>query len=141
MQKLIDKGFRVGRFQLRSSGKHIQILTSSGKKMFVLADKLYTRYANVDHAGVDDMTKLPYLNEPEVLFNLARRYALNDIYMHHYRAMVNEGRSRSILVEWRKWCFGKTKTTKLLMQYLTYIGGRAASDDRTVEQQVLEVRV
>ncbi|KAF9607506.1 hypothetical protein IFM89_036846 [Coptis chinensis] len=36
---------------------------------------------------------------------------------------------------------GKTKTTKLLMQYLTYIGGRAASDDRTVEQQVLEVRV
>ncbi|KAF9586916.1 hypothetical protein IFM89_039871 [Coptis chinensis] len=78
---LITIFHRVGRFQLRSSGKHIQILTSSGKKMFVLADKLYTRDANVDHAGVDDMTKLPYLNEPEVLFNLARRYALNDIYV------------------------------------------------------------
>ena len=29
--------------------------------------------------------------------------------------------------------------TKLIMQYLTFVGGRAAGDDRTVEQQVLEV--
>ncbi|KAF9586914.1 hypothetical protein IFM89_039869 [Coptis chinensis] len=57
-----------------------------------------------------------------------------------YRAMVNEGRSQSILVSGESGA-GKTKTTKLLMQYLTYIGGRAVSDDRTVEQQVLEVRV
>ena len=27
------------------------------------------------------MTKLTYLNEPGVLYNLERRYALNDIYV------------------------------------------------------------
>ncbi|CAK9136050.1 unnamed protein product [Ilex paraguariensis] len=33
---------------------------------------------------------------------------------------------------------GETESTKLLMQYLAYLGGRAASEGRTVEQQVLE---
>ena len=31
--------------------------------------------------GVDDMTKLAYLHEPGVLYNLATRYELNDIYV------------------------------------------------------------
>lgn len=30
---------------------------------------------------MDDMTKLTYLNEPGVLYNLKRRYALNEIYV------------------------------------------------------------
>jgi len=30
---------------------------------------------------VDDMTKLTYLNEPGVLYNLKKRYALNEIYV------------------------------------------------------------
>ncbi|EEC66759.1 hypothetical protein OsI_33135 [Oryza sativa Indica Group] len=127
------------------------------------------------------MTKLTYLNEPGVLYNLKRRYALNEIYTYtgsiliavnpftrlphlyneymmeqykgvrlgelsphvfavadaSYRAMVNDSRSQSILVSGESGA-GKTETTKFIMQYLTYVGGRAAIDDRTVEQQVLE---
>ncbi|CAL9227087.1 unnamed protein product, partial [Arabidopsis halleri] len=33
---------------------------------------------------------------------------------------------------------GKTETTKLLMQYLADMGGRAVSEGRTVEKKVLE---
>uniref|UniRef100_A0A0E0GDK5 Myosin motor domain-containing protein n=1 Tax=Oryza nivara TaxID=4536 RepID=A0A0E0GDK5_ORYNI len=159
------------------------VLTSQRKKITVLAEKLLPRDTDEDLGGghVDDMTKLTYLNEPGVLYNLKRRYALNEIYTYtgsiliavnpftrlphlyneymmeqykgvrlgelsphvfavadaSYRAMVNDSRSQSILVSGESGA-GKTETTKLIMQYLTYVGGRAAIDDRTVEQQVLE---
>ncbi|KAH7574460.1 hypothetical protein JRO89_XS03G0299300 [Xanthoceras sorbifolium] len=189
-------------------GKQVQVITISGKKVLTAPEKLCPRDADEEElGGVDDMTKLTYLNEPGVLYNLERRYALNDIYaiaelemdngrlksrqgfleprfvpltytgsiliavnpftkLPHlynvhmmeqykgapfgelsphvfavadasYRAMMNEGRSQSILVSGESGA-GKTETTKLIMQYLTYVGGRAAGDDRTVEQQVLE---
>ncbi|KAM6577070.1 hypothetical protein CsatB_028907 [Cannabis sativa] len=54
-----------------------------------------------------------------------------------YRAMINEGKSNSILVSGESGA-GKTETTKMLMQYLAFLGGRAATEGRTVEQQVLE---
>ncbi|KAK4761850.1 hypothetical protein SAY87_029734 [Trapa incisa] len=164
------------------AAKQVQVVTSSGKKVFILPEKLQLRDADEDdHGGVDDMTKLTYLNEPEVLHNLERRYILNEIYTYtgsiliavnpftklthlynihmmeqykgatfgelsphvfavadaSYRAMVNEGKSQSILVSGESGA-GKTETTKLIMRYLAYVGGRLMGDNRTVEQQVLE---
>ncbi|XP_062221812.1 protein OPAQUE1-like isoform X2 [Phragmites australis] len=161
----------------------VVVLTSLRKKITVSPEKLLPRDTDEDLGGshVDDMTKLTYLNEPGVLYNLKKRYALNEIYTYtgsiliavnpftrlphlyneymmeqykgvrlgelsphvfavadaSYRAMMNESRSQSILVSGESGA-GKTETTKLIMQYLTYVGGRVALDDRMVEQQVLE---
>ncbi|CAI0449010.1 unnamed protein product [Linum tenue] len=64
-------------------------------------------------------------------------FAVADVAYREYRAMVNEGKSNSILVSGESGA-GKTETTKMLMRYLAYLGGRAATEGRTVEQQVLE---
>ncbi|KAJ7955519.1 Myosin [Quillaja saponaria] len=54
-----------------------------------------------------------------------------------YRLMINEGISQSILVSGESGA-GKTESTKMLMQYLAYMGGRAVAEGRSVEQKVLE---
>jgi ABC-type multidrug transport system ATPase subunit len=55
-----------------------------------------------------------------------------------FRAMINEHGSQSILVSGESGA-GKTETTKMLMRYLAFMGGRSGTEGRTVEQQVLEV--
>ncbi|KAG6418712.1 hypothetical protein SASPL_120916 [Salvia splendens] len=54
-----------------------------------------------------------------------------------YRLMMNDGKSQAILVSGESGA-GKTESTKLLMRYLAYMGGRSAGEGRSVEQQVLE---
>lgn len=51
-------------------------------QVYASPEKLLPRDADEEeHGGFEDMTRLAYLNEPGVLFNLRRRYALNDIYV------------------------------------------------------------
>ncbi|KAH9320576.1 hypothetical protein KI387_015215, partial [Taxus chinensis] len=158
-----------------------KVIQAKGKMLLIPILKVHPRDPDMQAGGVDDMTKLSYLNEPGVLFNLASRYELNDIYTYtgniliavnpftklphlydvhmmeqyreapfgelnphvfaiadaSYRAMINEQRSQSVLVSGESGA-GKTETTKLIMQYLAYIGGRSVTDHKTVEQQVLE---
>ncbi|XP_073274635.1 myosin-12 isoform X2 [Primulina huaijiensis] len=166
---------------LEIEGTDVVIVTTNGKTIVAAISSIYPKDMEAPPAGVDDMTKLAYLHEPGVLYNLASRFALNEIYTYTgniliavnpfrrlphlydvhmmeqykgaafgelsphlfavadtcYRAIINEHGSQSILVSGESGA-GKTETTKMLMRYLAFMGGRSGTEGRTVEQQVLE---
>ncbi|KAG8390828.1 hypothetical protein BUALT_Bualt01G0124100 [Buddleja alternifolia] len=105
-------------------------------------NEIYTYTGNILIA-INPFQKLPHLYNPHMMQQYKGApfgelsphvFAVADV---AYRAMVNERKSNSILVSGESGA-GKTETTKMLMQYLAFLGGRAATEGRTVEQQVLE---
>ncbi|WZZ49643.1 hypothetical protein YC2023_049750 [Brassica napus] len=107
------------------------------------ANEIYTYTGNILIA-VNPFKRLPHLYGNEIM----ERYKgsdFGDLSPHPfavadsaYRKMINEGVSQAILVSGESGA-GKTESTKMLMQYLAYMGGKAESEGRSVEQQVLEV--
>ncbi|KAL4558700.1 hypothetical protein LXL04_036901 [Taraxacum kok-saghyz] len=106
-------------------------------------NEIYTYTGNILIA-VNPFKRLPHLYDDKMM----QRYkgaAFGDLDPHvfaiaesAFRAMVNEGKSNSILVSGESGA-GKTETTKMLMQYLAFLGGRKGTEGkRTVEQQILE---
>ncbi|XP_057547407.1 myosin-6 [Amaranthus tricolor] len=105
-------------------------------------NEIYTYTGNILIA-VNPFQRLPHLYDGD----MKQKYkgaALGDLNPHPfaiadsaYRLMVNEGISQAILVSGESGA-GKTESTKSLMQYLAYIGGRSGTEGRSVEQKVLE---
>ncbi|CAO2831955.1 unnamed protein product [Amaranthus hypochondriacus] len=105
-------------------------------------NEIYTYTGNILIA-VNPFQRLPHLYDGD----MKEKYkgaALGDLNPHPfaiadsaYRLMVNEGISQAILVSGESGA-GKTESTKSLMQYLAFMGGRSGVEGRSVEQQVLE---
>ncbi|XP_073106123.1 myosin-8 isoform X2 [Elaeis guineensis] len=105
-------------------------------------NEIYT-YTGSILIAVNPFRKLPHLYE-SYMMEQYKGAAFGELAPHPfavadaaYRLMRNEGLSQSILVSGESGA-GKTESTKMLMRYLAYIGGRAAAEGRTVEKQVLQ---
>nr|XP_010321807.1 myosin-6-like isoform X1 [Solanum lycopersicum] len=105
-------------------------------------NEIYTYTGNILIA-VNPFRRLPHLYDSHMMAQY-KGAAFGELSPHPfaladaaYRLMINEGVSQSILVSGESGA-GKTESTKQLMRYLAYMGGRAEAEGRTVEQQVLE---
>ncbi|KAK9032137.1 hypothetical protein V6N11_056417 [Hibiscus sabdariffa] len=105
-------------------------------------NEIYTYTGNILIA-INPFQRLPHLYDTHMMQQY-KGAAFGELNPHvfavadvAYRAMINEGKSNSILVSGESGA-GKTETTKMLMRYLAYLGGRSGVEGRTVEQQVLE---
>ncbi|CAA0835013.1 Myosin family protein with Dil domain [Striga hermonthica] len=105
-------------------------------------NEIYTYTGNILIA-INPFQRLPHLYDTHMMEQY-KGASLGELSPHvfaiadvAYRAMINEGKSNSILVSGESGA-GKTETTKMLMRYLAHLGGRSGVEGRTVEQQVLE---
>ncbi|GLU22442.1 hypothetical protein SLE2022_385170 [Rubroshorea leprosula] len=105
-------------------------------------NEIYTYTGNILIA-VNPFQRLPHLYDSHMMEQY-KGAAFGELSPHvfavadaAYRAMMDEGKSNSILVSGESGA-GKTETTKMLMRYLAFLGGRSGVEGRTVEQQVLE---
>ncbi|EYU17957.1 hypothetical protein MIMGU_mgv1a000177mg [Erythranthe guttata] len=105
-------------------------------------NEIYTYTGNILIA-VNPFQRLPHLYDSHMMAQY-KGAAFGELSPHPfavadaaYRLMINEGISQAILVSGESGA-GKTESTKLLMRYLAYMGGRLASEGRSVEQKVLE---
>ncbi|KAL3620549.1 hypothetical protein CASFOL_035461 [Castilleja foliolosa] len=105
-------------------------------------NEIYTYTGNILIA-VNPFQRLPHLYDSHMMTQY-KGAAFGELSPHPfavadaaYRLMMHEGISQSILVSGESGA-GKTESTKLLMQYLAYMGGRSANEGSSVEQQVLE---
>ncbi|KAK8463506.1 hypothetical protein SEVIR_1G372100v4 [Setaria viridis] len=105
-------------------------------------NEIYTYTGNILIA-VNPFRRLPHLYDTQMMQQYKgadfgelspHPFAVADV---AYRVMLNEGISQSILVSGESGA-GKTESTKMIMRYLAYMGGKAASEGRTVEKQVLQ---
>nr|FAA04056.1 TPA: myosin XI subclass 2 isoform 2 [Chara braunii] len=105
-------------------------------------DEIYTYTGNILIA-VNPFTRLPHLFNTYMMkqYQDAQPGDLNphvySVADAAYKAMMEEMKSQSILVSGESGA-GKTETTKQIMQYLAFVGGRTVGDNRSVEQQVLQ---
>ncbi|RID69612.1 hypothetical protein BRARA_C01698 [Brassica rapa] len=106
------------------------------------ANEIYTYTGNILIA-VNPFKRLPHLYGNDIMEQYKgsdfgelspHPFAVAD---SAYRKMINEGVSQAILVSGESGA-GKTESTKMLMQYLAFMGGKAQTEGRSVEQQVLE---
>ncbi|KAJ4835408.1 hypothetical protein Tsubulata_031610 [Turnera subulata] len=107
-------------------------------------NEIYTYTGNILIA-VNPFRRLPHLYDVHMMEQY-KGAAFGELSPHLfavadtcYRAMINEQGSQSILVSGESGA-GKTETTKMLMRYLAFMGGRSGGEGRTVEQQVLEIQ-
>ncbi|XP_048621165.1 myosin-10-like [Brassica napus] len=106
------------------------------------ANEIYTYTGNILIA-VNPFKRLPHLYGNDIMEQY-KGSDFGDLSPHPfavadsaYRKMINEGVSQAILVSGESGA-GKTESTKMLMQYLAFMGGKAQTEGRSVEQQVLE---
>ncbi|KAG6528917.1 hypothetical protein ZIOFF_011109 [Zingiber officinale] len=105
-------------------------------------NEIYTYTGNILIA-VNPFQRLPHLYDVHMMEQY-KGAAFGELNPHLfavaddcYRAIINDHGSQSILVSGESGA-GKTETTKMLMRYLAFMGGRSGTEGRTVEQQVLE---